>query len=117
MSQSASLYDTRTPWSARIGPVVLSVTNGSINTDVSTAGATLSGLMTVSHNVHIVSVTPETGVAYGAPGMPIGCPLGIRLSSSDFTANGVPALPSTSRADVRLYTGRSCPLSGNTTYS
>ncbi len=71
-SQSWPLYDTRTAWSSRIGPVEESVTSGSTSTDVSTAGATLSGLMTVSHNVHIDSATPPTGVAYGAPGMPIG---------------------------------------------
>jgi hypothetical protein len=91
------------------------VTNGRTTTDVSTAGATLSGLVTVSHNVHVDSAAPATGVAYGAPGMPIGWPFGILFSSSDFTANGVAALPSTRRADVRLYTGRNCPLPGNTT--
>ena len=54
-SQSLSLYDTSTPWSGRIGPTEPSVTNGRTITDVSTVGATLSGLVTVSHNVHIDS--------------------------------------------------------------
>ncbi len=45
----------------------------------------------------------------------MGCPLDILFNSSDFTATGVPGLPSTSRAEVRLYTGRNCPLPGITT--
>ena len=85
--------------------------------DEFTVGATLSGLVTVSHNVHIELAAVDTGVAYGAPGMPTGCPFGIRFSSSDFTALGVPALPSTSRAEVRLYTGCSRLVPPITTYN
>ncbi len=85
-----------------MAPTEASVTKGSITTEVSTVGATLSARVTLSHSVHIDSPAPETGVAYGAPGMPIGCPLGIRFSSSDLTAVGLSALPRTSRADVRL---------------
>jgi hypothetical protein len=106
-SQSSPSKVTSMAWSGRIGPTEVSVISGSTMTDVSMVGATLSALVTVSHSVHVDSATGDTGVAYGAPGMPIGWPLGIRLSSSDFTADGVPGLPSTRRADVRLYTGRS----------
>ena len=41
--------------------------------------------------------------------------LGILLSSSDLTATGFPAVPSTSLAEVRLYTGRSCEDPGSIT--
>jgi hypothetical protein len=48
------------------------LTRGSTITDVLTFGATLSALVTVSHSVHVDSATELTGVAYGAPGMPMG---------------------------------------------
>ncbi len=50
------------PWSGRMGPTDGSITSGRTITDVSTVGATLSGFVTVSHNVHIDSAA-ETGVA------------------------------------------------------
>src|SRR3954454_25308737 len=98
-----------------MGPTEASTLSGNTMTDVSTVGATLSGLVTVSHSVHMDAGGP-TGVAYGAPGIPTGCPFGMRLSSSDFTALGVPALPSPSRAEVRLYTGCSRLVPPITTY-
>jgi len=104
-SQSWSLNETSSPWSGRIGPTAPSETRGVTSTDVSMDGATLSTLVTMSHSVHIDSDTLAMGVAYGAPGMPIGWPFGMRFSSSDLTALGLPGFPSTSRADVRLYTG------------
>ncbi len=55
-----------------MGPTEPSAISGSTITDVSTVGATLSGLVTVSHSVHVDSATGPTGVAYGAPGMPMG---------------------------------------------
>ncbi len=62
----------------------------------------MSALVTVSHSVQVDAESPETGVAYGAPGIPMVWPIGNLLSSLALTAAGLAGLPSTSRAEVRL---------------
>ena len=90
------------PCPAFSAPTEPSNARGVISTEVSTVGATVSGWITVSHNDHCETGDDETGVAYGAPGMPSGCPLGMLSSSSDFTATGLLLLPRINRAEVRL---------------
>src|SRR5690606_20432527 len=101
-NQSWSLYEISMPCSGRIAPTDASSASGVASTEVCTDGATLSGLITVSHSAHCDSGDEETGVAYGAPGIPSGWPLGIRSSSSDLTATGLLLLPRINRAEVRL---------------
>jgi hypothetical protein len=55
-----------------MAPTEPSMTSGRTMIDEFTVGATLSGLVTVSHNVHVELADVDTGVAYGAPGMPMG---------------------------------------------
>ena len=65
------------------------MTNGIATTAVCTVGLTVSALATVSHSAQVDAVPDDTGVAYGAPGMPTDWPLGNLFSSADFTADGL----------------------------
>src|ERR1700678_4652017 len=78
--------------------------------DVTSGIAALPRAGAVSHTDHADTELGVTLRLSGTPGMPTIGPVGYLAISAAFTQVGVAALPTASRADVRLSAGYSRPL-------